>query len=65
MRRISIYDAAQCAAAAQDICNCRCGGILHGKKHKKLIEYEDSLSEKGEEITQLKVTRFINRKKVE
>ena len=61
MRRISSFDASQCETAAAEVCTCRCGGTLHGKSHKKLIGYEDSLLEKGEEITERKVVRFLNK----
>lgn len=62
MRRISSYDADACASAKDKECDCRCNGALHGRSHKELIKFEDSLLAKGEELTVAKDLSFIKNK---
>lgn len=33
----------QCEQAEHTICHCRCGGVLHGKSHAKLVKLENDL----------------------
>lgn len=59
MRRISTYDASQCEAGLKPTCHCRCDGMLHGKKHAKLIAFENELLEAGKEITMKGIAEFL------
>lgn len=59
MRRISSYDADQCAEGANKKCSCRCNGSLHGKSHAKLIKFENDLVEKGKVLTQDGIDSFL------
>ena len=61
LKRINSHDAHQCEVSKARQCRCRCEGALHGKSHAKLVAFEDKLVKQGDDITSLKLKRFINK----